>query len=144
MDITTLVVCTIAVFCVVLCWIAVRPDKEDTTPRPKNIALRDSAAIALSNYWSHYYEGWSLVRFRDVSGIIRHVACAIPNGKFFDAGGYCNVDQIGQRLSASVTAESCDEAEVQSLMGTNGAVLEAAEEWRHGADRKVPFGARKI
>ena len=137
MDITTVVIWAIALLCIAVYWIAASRDKRppqaaDIAPRDSAaIALRDSAAIALSNYWSHYYEGWSLVLLRDLSGTIRHVTCGLPDGTFFYAGDYCNETQIAQRLGVRVTAENCDEAEVQSLLGTNNAVLEAAEELRH-------------
>ena len=137
MDLSTFVILAIALLCALGCWAAVRRDKQDVAPRSADIAMRDSAAIALSNFWSHYYEGWSLVLIRDVSGTIRHVTCGLPDGTFLYAGGYRSEAQIAERLGFRVTAEQCDEAVVQSLMGSNNAVLEAAEELRQGAERKA-------
>ncbi len=138
MDIITVVILAIVMLCVVVCWIVVRRGKQNATPQPGDIALRDSAAIALSCYWAHDNEGWSLALFRDDSGVIRHVACRIPDGTFFDAGGSCHEDQIAHRLGVSVTAENCDEEDVRPLLGRNNAVLEAAEELRHRIERKAP------
>jgi hypothetical protein len=110
---------------------------QDKSPPQENIALRDSASIALASYWSHYYDGWSLVLFRDPAGVVRHVACGLTDGTFFDAGGNCTLEQIAQRLRVELTADSCDEAEVQALMGSNSAVLEAADELRQRIERKT-------
>jgi hypothetical protein len=140
MDTNTAVIWAIVIVCVVVCLIALRSVKQEATLPPEKFALRDSAAVALSSYWSHYYEGWSLVLFRDPSGVVRHVACGIPDGRYFDAGGYCNEDKIAERLGIRVTAENCDEPYLQSLLGTNNAVLQAAEELRHNVERKAPLG----
>jgi hypothetical protein len=70
--------------------------------------------------------------------MIRHVACGMPDGKFFDSSGISNEDKIARRLGIRVTAENCDEVALQSLLGPNNAVLQAAEELRHGVERKAP------
>ena len=137
MDITTIVIGVVVVLCVATGWVVMRKDKADAAPVSKNIALRDSAAIALTHYWSHHHEDWSLALFRDGSGVVRLVACGVPDGTFFDARGYSHKEQIAGRLGIEVTAEHCDEAEVQSLLGSNNAVLEAADDLRHYAGRKA-------
>jgi hypothetical protein len=137
MDITTFVVWTIVLLSVVVCWVAFRGDKPDATPKSKNIALRDSAALALSSYWSHYYDGWSLALFRDAAGAVCHVACGVPDGTYFDSGGFSKEEQIAKRFGFPLTAESCDEADVQSLLGANNSVLEAAEDLRHSVEGKT-------
>jgi len=114
-----------------------RRNTRNSTLKREELSLRNHAAFALACYWSHYYEGWSLVVFRDHSGAIRHVACEAPDGTFFDSGGYRTADQIVQRLRMSVTAENCDETDVQLLLNSNGAVLEAAEELRNRVEQKT-------
>jgi len=141
-DITTVVTGAFVGLCCVVAWVVIkrksaRRGAQDSTPKREGLTLRNHAAFALTCYWSHYYEGWSLVLFRDGSGAVRHVACEVPDGTYFDSGGNCSVDQIVQRLRVSVTAESCDETDVQSLMDSNVAVLEAAEEFRNRVEHKA-------
>jgi hypothetical protein len=138
MDITTFVISTVALLCVVVCWVAFRGEKQSEAPNPGNIALRDSAALALSSYWSHYYDGWSLVLFRDAAGAVCHAACGVPDGTYFDAGGFAKEEQIAKRLGFPVTAEICEESDVQLLLGSNNSVLEAAEDLRHCVEGKAP------
>jgi hypothetical protein len=139
MDITVYATAAIVVLCCGLgyamccCWKAVCRGSLEAT---EGLALRNSAAFALSCYWSRYYEGWSLVLFRDVSGTVVHVACETPEGAFFDAGGYWNEDQIVQRLGMVVNVDNAEETDVQSLLGTNNAVLEAADDFRHRVEKK--------
>jgi hypothetical protein len=106
-------------------------------PGPGEIALRDSAAFALSCYWTHYYDGWSLLLFRDGSGAIRHVACQTPDRTIVDVLGRGTEEQIAGRLGIAVTASHGEETDVQPLLGPNTGVLVAADELRrrseHGA-----------
>ena len=71
MDITTIVIGVVVVLCVATGWVVMRKDKADAAPVSKNIALRDSAAIALTHYWSHHHEDWSLALFRDGREVAR-------------------------------------------------------------------------
>jgi len=142
MDITTVVAGAFGALCCVVVWRThhrktARRNTRKSTQKREGLSLRNHAAFALACYWSHYYEGWSLALFRDDSGAIRHVACEVPDGTFFDSGGYCSGDQIVQRLRLGVTAENCDETDVQSLLHSNGAVLEAAEELRNRVERSA-------
>ena len=111
-----------------------------------DIALRDSAAFALSSYWARYYEGWSLVLFRDVSGLIRHVACKTANHTIVDARGQCTEEQIAERLGMYISASDGEEADVQSLLRHHIDVLVAADELRqrleHEATRREAVTGR--
>jgi len=142
MDITTFATGAIALLCCAAvfaryCWKAVRRDTQGAMPRQEDIALRDSAAFALSCYWARCHEGWSLALFRDISGAVRHVACEIPDGTFFDARGHCSEDQIARRLGIRVTASEGEESDVQPLLGPNTAVLEAADELRRRVEHET-------
>ena len=102
--------------------------------RQGDISLRDSAAFALSCYWARYYEGWSLVLFRDVSGVIRHVACKTANCTMVDALGRCTEEQVAERLGMYISAAHGEEADVQPLLRRYNDVLVAADELRQRLD----------
>jgi len=106
-------------------------------PLRANIALRDSAAFALSNFWARYNDGWSLVLFRDASGAVRHVACEDADGEYVDLCGRCSAEQISRRLGLELTPTHGDEADVQPLLGKIPAVLEAADELRQRVDQEA-------
>ena len=101
------------------------------------IALRDSAAFALSNFWARYNDGWSLVLFRDASGAVRHVACEDADGEYVDLCGRCSAGQISRRLGLELTPTHGDEADVQPLLGKIPAVLEAADELRQRVEQEA-------
>ncbi len=111
-------------------WRAGRPGARLAMPCRRDMALRDSAAFALSCYWARYHEGWSLVLFRDTSGAIRHVACETPGGVIVDVLGRCTEEQISTRVGTLVTASHGEEVDIQPLLGLISAVLEAADELR--------------
>ena len=142
MDTTTFTITIIAVLfvgtgCALYWWKAMRQDTQGVMPGQEDLALRDSAAFALSCYWARCHEGWSLVMFRDVAGAVRHVACEIPDGSFFDARGSCSKDQIAQRLGVRVTASQGEESDIQPLLRANTAVLEAADVLRQRVEQKA-------
>jgi len=118
-----------------------RRDTRAAMPQQKDFALRDSAAFALSCYWARCHEGWSLVLFRDASGVVRHVACQSPDCTYFDARGSCSEGQIAERLGVCVAASYAEEMDVQALLGHNAAVLEAADELRQRVEHKA---ARRV
>jgi hypothetical protein len=142
MDITSFSTAAFAVLCLgAVCalywWRAPRGDTQRARPQHEDLALRDSAAFALSCYWARCHEGWSLVLFRDVAGVIRHVACETPDGAFFDARGSCSTDQIAKRLGLRVTASQGEESDIQPLVHANAAVMEAADELRQRVEQKA-------
>ena len=102
-----------------------------------DIALRDSAAFALSCYWARYYEGWSLVLFRDASGLIRHVACKTANRTIVDAHGQCTEEQIAERLGMYLSASHGEETDVQPLLRHHNDVLVAADELRQRLEHET-------
>ena len=106
------------------------PPGPSPSPSRTDIALRDSAAFALSAYWARCDEGWTLAVFRDAGGVIRHIACELPDGTYFDARGRCSEEQVGGWLGVQVRVAQGGETDVQPLLGSNAAVLEAADELR--------------
>jgi hypothetical protein len=117
-------------------WRAGRRGARSAMPRQREITLRDSAAFALSCYWARYHDGWSLVLFRDASGAVRHVACETSECTFVDVLGRCTEEQISKRVGMPVTASHGEEIDVQPLLGTIPAVLEAADELRQHVEDK--------
>lgn len=79
----------------------------------------------------HRREGWQAVGFWDEGDRLLHVACELPDGRFFDAYGYVGLQDIARRYGCEVDQITVGRLREYELIGL------APQDWRDRWDEAV-------